>query len=255
MLRRRTIILSLFLLAVIAVFVANHSSGPSHEGRSVEQWFRLYYEKSPTLPHNSPIKSAFKAMGTNAVPFLANRILGDLTPRKRPAWMWKLPTAMRPRSRITEAHAAIQLLVNQVQPPGELLVPLLEPGLNSARADERRIALIALESIGSGKLLARPYLERALKDSDYRINEAAAVVVGQFGQQYGGWAVDGLLHCIDNPQCSLSHSLNALLCLGTNSLSALPELKERLRLETNETRQRMLSNSILTISQRQPKPE
>jgi hypothetical protein len=127
--------------------------------------------------------------------------------------------------------------------------------LNSARADERWIALSALESIGSGKLLARPYLERAFKDSDYRMKEAAAVVVGQFEPEYGSWAVDGLLHCIDNPQCSLSSSLNALLRLGTNSLSALPGLKERLTLETNETRHRMLSNSILTISRRQPKPE
>jgi hypothetical protein len=264
------------LFAIVLVLVFRPRS-PSHQGLTVEEWFTQYdelwnasyYDAIRGLPRRSiqaqafePGQEAFRAMGTNAVSFLAGRILLDPTyspvelwrikkRRQLPNWLrFALPTA---RSRGSEASTAANLLSGVIKPPGEMLVPLLEPALRSTNGEQRLTALIAVRGIRSGYELARPYVERALHGSDAQLQRFGADAVRWFGPAQGQWAVDRLLELVGSPNPDVFegavHSLNSL---GTNSLRVLPQLKKLLADEPDEARRKKLEHSVHYIREFAP---
>jgi len=245
-------------------------SGPGYAGRSVPDWFRIYHDRRannfPPRPALSAaaeanVQSAFRAMGTNAVPYLASRIIQDLEYSRLALWRirnrQRIPRFIEDRlpplrSRTGEAHDAAELLAIQIKPPGEMLVPLLEPALLSTNLDQRTIAILALRGISSGFELTRPHLVRGLKDPDAQLQKLSALAVRGQGM-HGKWAISNLLEAAHSPNTeTLDYALTALNDLGTNALSIVPELREMLNRETVEARRKIIANAIQYISDSGP---
>lgn len=203
------------------------------------------------------VESVFKRMGTNAVPYLANRINQEHGYSKMEVWRikirWRLPQMLKgplplPASRGTEAWSAAQLLFGQIKPPGEMLLPLIQPALRSTNADQRVTALVALRGISSGQELARPYLERGLTDPNTKVQRFAADTIRWSGP-HGKWAVSNLLELASSPDFDTHESaIHALNILGTNSWPVIPRLKEMLAGEQDEKRRKVIANAIDYIS-------
>ena len=262
-------------MAVIALLCWPQAHGPTYEGRTVEEWLKSYDEmvnkgtydavravpasqrKAVTPDELKLAESAFQKMGTNAVPYLADLINRDLGSSRLEVWRikirWRLPQLLKgflplPVSRVSEAGTAANLLSSQIKPPGEMLLPLIEPALQSTNADQRMMALLALRGISSGHELARPYIERGLKDSSPLVQRLAAAAIRRSGA-HGKWAVSNLLELASSPDFSTHEAaIHALNVLGTNSWPVVPRLKEMLASQEDEQRQKVIANAINYIS-------
>jgi HEAT repeat protein len=138
-----------------------------------------------------------------------------------------------PRFRGSQAITAADLLSDQLKPPGEMLLPLLEPALQS-NVNQKLVAFLALKGISSSHELARPYLERGLKDPDRVVQRSAIDAISYFGE-HGNWAVSNLLELASSPDFD-SHeaAIRALSRLGTNSWPVRSRLKQMLAVEQDE---------------------
>ena len=267
------------MLAVVALIFWPRPHGPLYEGKTMEEWFRSYDEmrnkgtydavravpaserKAVTPDELTLAESVFKRMGTNAVPYLAGRINQNFGYSRLEIWRikirWRLPQMLKnllplPVSKGSEAGTAANLLSGQIKPPGEMLLPLIEPGLQSTNADQRVSAFWALRGISSGYELARPYLERGLKDRSDQVQTFAANAIRWSGQN-GKWAVSNLLELADSPNFGVHESaIHALNSLGTNSWPVLPKLNQMLADEKDEERRKVIANSIHYISNSGP---
>lgn len=129
-----------------------------------------------------------------------------------------------------------------------MLLPLLKSELQSTNADQRVTALIALRGISSGHELARPYLERGLKDSSTQVQRFAADAIRWSGS-HGKWAVSNLLELATSPDVDAHQSAtHALNILGTNSWPVLPRLGVMLAGEQDEKRRKTIAHAIDYIS-------
>jgi hypothetical protein len=221
----------------------------------------LSQQKSVTTNDLMFVESVFERMGTDAVPYLAERINQNPGYSKLEVWRikirWRLPQLLKrffplPPSKGSEAHTAANLLFAQIKPPGEMLLPLIEPALQSTNADQRVSALIALRAISSGHDLARPYLERGLKDPNPQVQRWTAEAVRESGA-HGKWAVFKLLELASSPDFDThAAAIHALNSLGTNSWPVLPRLKEMLASEQDQKRRKIIAHSIEYISASRP---
>ena len=145
------------------IFAFGTSRGPKHEGRTAAEWLRHYCERVYLRPtrnaSTAEVQLAFRAMGTNAVPYLAGRITGTQVDssmenrwRQLREWAHLVPTP----TRRMQAEAAALLLAHASKPPGEMLVPLLERAFSSPDPQQRANALVAVRGISSGDSLAKP---------------------------------------------------------------------------------------------------
>jgi len=151
---KRLIIAGVLVLVCALVGLLALPRGYTHQGRTVEEWFREFatsfssesHPPSPEELQQFTSSIAFAEMGTNAVPFLAGRITRDLDPSRLEVWAGKLPRRIRhrPVPKSSDATLASVLLVHCVKPPGDMLSKLLEPVLCSSNAQQRMIATYAL---------------------------------------------------------------------------------------------------------------
>jgi hypothetical protein len=240
--RTRLILAACATFGVVAVIFWLRASGPRYAGATVEQWLERYdemrhkgyYDAVRAVPpaQRQPVNSnelalaqaVFKVIGTNAVPFLASRITQDSSYSRMDVWRikvrWRLPQGLKrflPLPEGTRGSTAADLLANHIKPPGELLVPLIEPALQTTNADQRVSALIALQGITSGHDLARPWLVRGLRDPDSRVQATAAGTLRWFGP-HGKWAVSNLLEVTSSTNLDTFRAgLHGLNTLGSNS--------------------------------------
>jgi hypothetical protein len=273
--RRKLALAGCAIVAVITLLCWPRAHGPSYEGRTLEEWFNRYDEmknkgyydavratpasQQQTVTTNdlTLVESVFKRMGTNAVPYLAGRINQNPGYSRLDVWRikvrWRLPQLLKgllplPASSGSEAGTAAELLAIQIKPPGEVLLPLIEPALHSTNADQRLTAFLALRGISSGHELARPYLERGLKDPSTQVQRFAADAIRWSGA-HGKWAVSNLLELASSPDFETHQSaIHALNTLGTNSWPVIPRLKEMLASEQDEKRRKVIANAIDYIS-------
>ena len=87
---------------------------------------------------------AFRAMGTNAVPFLVSLITRDPAPSRFDEWRMKLPGWFRPFPKSLQPQIAAGLLRVEVKPPDDMLMPLLTPAILGTNLQQRNAALMAL---------------------------------------------------------------------------------------------------------------
>jgi len=78
-----------------------------------------------------------------------------------------------PESRGGKAATAAKLLSDRIKPPGEMLLPLIKPALQSTNVSKRAVAFVALRGISIGHELAWPYLEQGLKDPNSQVRRWA----------------------------------------------------------------------------------
>lgn len=269
--RKKIIWIGCFILAAVIIFIWPRTHGPIFEGRSIEEWFKdydelrniNYYDSFRATPASqqktvSPddlkrIESVFQRMGTNAMPCLAGRINHDFEYSRMELWRIKnhgrLPQLLkrllpRPTFKFIESNTAAHLLSAHVQPPGEMLIPLITPSLESSNSSPRIMALLALRGISSGYELARPYLEQGLKDTNTTILRLSADVIRGHGL-HQKWAVSNLLELAGSPNFDTHRAaIAALDALGTNSLTSVPRLKEMRAKEQDKKRRQVLADGI-----------
>ena len=273
--RRKLALAGCASVAVIALLWWPRAHGPNFEGRTVEVWFKSYDEmrnkgyydavrvtpssQQKTVTTNALMltESVFKRMGTNAVPYLASRLNQDPGYSRMELWRikvrWRLPQMLKgllplPESRGAKAATAANLLYSHIKPPGEMLLPLIKPALQSTNVGNRAVAFVALRGISSGHGMAKPYLEQGLKDPNSQVQRWAAEAIRESGA-HGKWAVSNLLELASSPDFETHRSaIHGLNILGTNSWSVLPRLKEMLASEQDEKRQKVIAHSIDYIS-------
>ena len=278
--RRKLAFAGCAAVAVIAFLCWPRVHGPIYEGRTVEEWFKSYdelknkggYDAVRGIPpaERQPVAQsdlmlaelAFRRMGTNAVPYLASRITQGFDYSRMEVWRIKirgrLPQVLKgllplPASKGGQAITAANLLSDQLKPPGEMLLPLLEPALQS-NVNLRVVAFVALRGISSGHELARPYLERGLNDSNSLVQRCAIDVISYFGE-HGNWAVSNFLELASSPDFDTHEAaIYALKRLGTNSWPVLPRLKEMSAAERDERRRKGIADAIRNIHTPGPGP-
>jgi hypothetical protein len=261
---RRKVLLKIGLLiafvVVLGLLVSSRTAddqGPVYQGRTALDWLHSMSAASKTFASATNVVAVFRAMDTNALPFLASRITRNLKPsvlelvRTKVSILGRLNRSRGPiHSRREEAETATTLLWQHLSPPAEMLVPLLAPALRQ-NSDwlRRHYALHALQGLRSGYELARPYVEQALRDPDPRIQAAGADVVRAFGPAHGGWAAEALSPLITTRRAeTFTAVLLALHCLETNSVPLLPKLKQRWATEQDQGTRDFLAHSIRYIS-------
>lgn len=269
--RKRIIWIGCFIFAATIIFLWPRTRGPILEGRSVDEWFRdyemmrnvSYYNlargtsasQQSTVPPEDlkRIESVFQRLGTNAVPYLAGRI----NQRHEYSWSekWRskirqhLPPMLRrllpmQTFRGSDSATAATLLFDHIKPPGEMLIPLIAPTLEATNSNSRTVALLALRGISSGFELARPYLERGLKSTN-AVLQLIAIDVTRGHGLHQKWAVSNLVELAGSPSFDTLHAaIAALDALGTNSLPAVPRLKEMRLKEQDKKRRQVLANGI-----------
>jgi hypothetical protein len=236
--RRRKIALAVCAMLAAVVLLWPRDRGPTYEGKTVEEWFQRYctildspsYTFGTDVPQLTPVLTAFEVLGTNAVPFLAGQITRDQSYSTLESWQIKLresaPSSIglvlrHPRSKYMDGFWAAELLRVTIKSPGELLVPLLEPALQSFDPYQKGNALSSLEGISSGYELALPHLIEALNDSDPQVCFQAAETLGRVAPN-GAW----------------------ISKLGTNAAPAVLKINLILAEETNAARRRAISNAL-----------
>lgn len=250
------------VVVLTAILLWLRPQSPGYRGRTVEEWFNIYTRRRadayPQLPPLAPAElanaaSAFVAMGTNAVAYLAGRINQNQDYAKVTLWRFKnrqrIPTFLEDRlprmpNKIGEGMDAAELLAVHIKPPGEMLLPLIDPALRGTNSGQRAMALLALRGISSGYGLTRLHLAAGLSDTNGQIQKLSAIAIRWHGQN-GKWAISNLLvaaHTSDEE--TLSHMLQALNELGTNALPIVPELRQMLTLETSEGKRQIIANTI-----------
>jgi len=159
---KRLIIAGVLVLVCALVGLLALPRGYTHQGRTVEEWFREFatsfqansHPPSPEELLQMKTSIAFCEMGTNAVPFLASRITRDLEPSRFQVWTRKLtPKRFRrtPIPKSSDASLAAVLLAHCIEPPNEMLRKLLEPALSGTNAQQRLIASCALRGVSQTK--------------------------------------------------------------------------------------------------------
>ncbi len=177
--------LGVVLLAVGAWLVGDRGQ-PHFQGQPIRAWFRQTYRNSLAswgFGESSAwyeARLAFLEMGTNAVPFLIKEAftfrpdsplrtqLHDVF-RELPEWAGR--GAFTPYSEIQDQ--AVRLL-RALEPPANVLVPLLQPHLESTNETHRVQATILLGSVGEGAGSVVPQLLQTATTSAHRLARAAA---------------------------------------------------------------------------------
>ena len=132
------------LAVVLAVGICwPRPKGYTYQGKTVEQWFEVYLKEVPNPGSRlfastvhigsrsySTSGAAFRAMGTNAWPFLATAV----NQRTDKSWLDRatsiLPKSIRPISHKKNAWASACLLqIQKTEPERAMLASLLAPSL------------------------------------------------------------------------------------------------------------------------------
>jgi hypothetical protein len=175
--RRRWIILAggiVVVLGVAALVTARGGrSGVTYQGRSVEAWFGRICRAEAALGgqqelRGTPNHRAFRAMGTNALPFLVGQAM-DLRPtsaaRSNLYRLFLHAPDWAGRGRFAPWHFAAQEaseLIEELRPPMTLLLPLLEPALAGTNKYVRGEAIRLLGCATGNPEATVPHLVRAL---------------------------------------------------------------------------------------------
>lgn len=161
------------LAALVLVLWRGGRSGVVYQGRSVEAWFGRICRAEAALGGRqhlggTPNHKAFRAMGTNALPFLVRRAL-DLRPtsaaRSNLYRLFLNVPDWAGRGRFAPRHFAARQagdLIQELRPPMEALLPLLEPVLMGTNRLVRSEAISLLGSATGNPEAAVPHLVRAL---------------------------------------------------------------------------------------------
>jgi HEAT repeat protein len=259
--RQKRWLLAAFVLLVAAGgwYLLQGPREPAYEGKPLRYWFKEYCRSGQQIvwdpSRRGEAAAALHQMGTNAVPYLLGqafnsrpdsalrkevyRLLNDL-PRS-----WGLPLFVSPEVMRQEGGSALE----EIKPPANQLLPLLERHLKSTNSLERRQALFILGTAGEGAEQAVPWLCAALKSSDPWERVLAVQSLGWIGPQARA-AVPALIEVlkapqhINRPDRSAAWALGAI---GSSAAPALPLVQDLFAQETNWNSRCMIAGALCQI--------
>ncbi|MCC6233334.1 MAG: hypothetical protein IT580_11865 [Verrucomicrobiales bacterium] len=237
---------------------------PRHDGRTAREWFTRFHlerardqEGSPRSARLFDCQDAFLAMGTNAVPFLIERVfdyrpdpplrsrLREFNRRQLPDWAGR--DLFPPHWLANEA--AWELLRDQ-RPPASLVLPLILPRLQGTNTFMRRPALAVLGTVGDGGDQAADLAVTQFTNStDLTLRLMALEALARLGSAASN-ALPFLLQDPPGPQTARPIGLLASR-LGTNATRAIPWL-ETLLTDTNSTRRIHAALALVSIESQHP---
>jgi HEAT repeat protein len=198
----------------------------TYQGKAMSWWFKQsclsgeFMQGSYDWDAHRDYIAAFKAMGTNAVPFLVEqafdfhqeskvrsnltRFLDNLPPSLH------LPRPIPSRTRNNEATYLLQ----EMKPPTAQLLALMQKRLKTTNLHENRQVLYILGTCGDGAAQAVPYLTAALQNTnDNWARRLAIQSLGWIGPQAQASAPD-LIKVMQEPPGTNHLGANAAVALG-----------------------------------------
>src|SRR5581483_3077719 len=220
--RRALILLALLALTAGAWLLFAHTAEPRYEGHPVSYWFREYCSRATGVSNESDaaVVQALMAMGTNAVPYVVRQamepersLLAD-TPIHQ--LQQELHVASMP-PRLLSPHE-IRFLAEQalyeMKVPMDSIYVRVRRDLDGTN-EERRITAFSLLRTGTKPTPALlPAFERALQSTNDWMRSSAAAVLGD---------------------------------MGSNALSAVPDLRLAFESEPTLTRRGLMAVAICRI--------
>ncbi len=246
-LKRAGILVGILVAVLLFVWLSGLSE-PSYDGRRVSYWFKescrsgQFNRANDNLNDHEGCVEAFRAMGTNAVPYLVDqafdfrkesatwsnisRLLNDAPPS------WPVPRPISSWNRIGEATAMLQ----EIKPPASQLLALMQKHLKATNGHEHRQALYVLGASGEGAAQVVPYLTAALKDNDTWSRRLAIQSLGWIGPQAEA-AVPDLIELLNEAPDTNYLAANVAVALGKigspKAAPAVPAVKKLFEQEKN----------------------
>jgi len=249
----RNAILGFVLLTVTVaglVFFGTKKRQPSYQGRSVRVWLDQVF--APPQPGKSPEYNeqaafeAFRAMGTNAHPFLLAALEGKETLFQRAFRIIyrRLPSKIqgrlpRPMDVGSLHSAAFDVLLNvQPRPPVADLLALADSG---ARSEVFQLATLY---IGPSDTSQTPLLTLTCRDTNAAVREYAAACLGRIGPAASNALPALAALCVDTNLAVRAAAALALYHIKMQTNEAAPVLKEVLARTKDE---RELYNAAISL--------
>jgi HEAT repeat protein len=241
--------------------------GPSFEGKPVSYWFKEYCQShgdTDDTNHQAETDLAFQEMGTNALPYLVRQ---DLHTGTYTAWrtdvyhlLGKLPDAWDVPDffGLEDKSESASELINHLQPPYGLVLPLIKPALDSTNATLHYRALDILFSCGGDTndlpLILRCFA-RALHYRDRESRHLALLAfAGSNNRALTKAEVPDLLDILNDnkgPDGLYVEAASALGSIGTNAAAAVPPLQSLFKHETNWFARAKLAGALCSIDANQ----
>ena len=230
--RRRLKVLGCSVLAMFA-FAFWPSSDPSHEGKTVKEWIRVFQTRDVSglmdRP-NRPENKAMRAIGSQAVPYILKELEATdsgwgWTTRR---WLGKhsiIEVRLTVKQRREGARNAL-LAMRRVDPPyARDLIPLLD-------WEDEYVQAVVAEVLGNSQNKeALPKLIERTGSRSVRVRFYATAALGKFRNE-GAIVIPVLVRMMNDPKHSVSSTAaRGLGRLGPQSRSVLPDLVKALENE------------------------
>jgi hypothetical protein len=181
---RRRFLFALFVCAfgLVALMLARRAREPEFKGRKVHVWFEAFFGTIEDLRES---EVAFRAMGTNALPYLRKELVVPDSRLRTTEASWRVRLGvingigmkarnLRPLPREVRARAVYLAALAS----GRVAIPDLIPRLADPEPDVRIAAATALRSFGTSASIALPSLSRLTNDQSTGKSTYAGTMVG-----------------------------------------------------------------------------
>ena len=173
----RSLLLVFGIAAGLVLFEVLRSREPEYQGKRLSAWFKQYYRTGQRYDQSSKDQheqaaQAFRAIGTNAVPFLLNEFYGyspDSPLRTNVlTFLSRLPEPFRfppfvPAWMICEEAARA---IHEIKPPDQFFLPLVTNRLYGTLKLERDATIYLLCTVGCGAREVMPFLRDMLRSTE-----------------------------------------------------------------------------------------
>ena len=240
--KRRRLALSFLVLCACALslYWCNLPHEPTYHSRTLGEWLdAAAYQDAPWWPGQKATDEAVQAMGTNAVPFLLERVAhaGDKPSRLKATtyrWLWRLNLKKQARSYHDpwgqERWAAAVRAFHALQPRASDSVQALV-AIYKTRTDERLVALDALGWLGAKE--AVPFLLEQTTNKNTAVRSKAFWALGMIRPE-PELVLPALMNGLEDPDVSVRHwAAKGLGDCGPAARQAAPALARLLDAENH----------------------
>lgn len=235
---RKKLVAGAALFAVVVVGWVVWPAVPTYQGKSIDKWFYQAGDFN-SLPEPDRDAEAFRAMGREAIPFLASRLeaapsdqFKGLLARFSP----RASTAYRQHKEMWQHRAAY--LLGELGPDAAPAVTNLTVAAQSGNWALRGAATVALMKIRQEPI--EPLVSRLKDTTDERVWYENAIMVGQFGRR-AELAIPILLDALHHTNNIIqAHALIALGMIAQQPDKCVPAITPFLASSNVSDRQKAL---------------
>lgn len=256
----------IFLAAIFVVTVAwlclERAHEPMYAGKSVSYWFGQYCGRDFAGNDRwleEEAATALRAIGTNAVPYLAAEAFTTRpdTAASRNFYKllerfpnsWHLPSLDDSQRRRDLAFNALA----EIKPPASLVLPDIRQALKGTNQALRRMSVFLCGALGDGAEETVPFLFNEFRATDSDTQRRAIESIENLGAK-GKAAVPylvKLLHDEYQPRSTDHNVIVALGRIGSNAVPALLPLKRLFSSATNYNARCLLATALCQIDKHQ----